>query len=62
MHQKERKQTIIKFDIVAKKKAGKMSKETNSEELFILPKILQQSDVKRVARDNEKRMTIAIET
>jgi len=39
-----------------------MSKETNSEKLFILPKILQQSDVKRVARDNEKRMTIAIET
>jgi hypothetical protein len=62
MHQKERKQTIIKFDIVAKKKGGKMSKETNSEKLFILPKILQQSDVKRVARDNEKRMTIAIET
>ncbi len=38
-----------------------MFKETNNEKLFIPPESLQKSDVKRLARDSEKGMTIAIE-
>jgi predicted transcriptional regulator len=42
-------------------KLGNMSKETNSEELFILPKSFQKSDVKRHVKDNDERMTTTIE-
>lgn len=38
-----------------------MSKETNSEKLFILPKSSQESDVERLARNSKERMTTAIE-
>jgi hypothetical protein len=38
-----------------------MSKETNNEKLFLLPKSPQESDVERLARNSEERTTTAIE-
>ncbi len=39
-----------------KNKPWKLSKETNSEELFTPPKICQKSDVKRPTRNSDEKM------
>jgi len=61
MHQEERKPTTIKLDIVGVKKSRKMFEEINREEFVTSPESLQKSDVERSDRDNEERMTTAIE-